>query len=142
MEVRNKVKEIISTIEDYAQKKFQFRTEIEYLMELSDKNKMQEHFDDLTFRAKFIINAYNLLMRVGTESSETTKLSIEFKKNLELASDIIRGLIRNAPDEIKIIFQERFEVNTGQNLENMFGLLQELSLIKNYFLDKRPPLIT
>lgn len=137
MEIRSTIKEVISKVENHAQQKLQFRTEIEYLMDLAERNNFKQLFDDLIFRAKFITNAYNLLSRVGAESSETTKLSIELKKNLDIAFDIIRRMISKAPDELRTIFRERFEGNDNHNRENLFGFLYELSLLKNYFLDKR-----
>ena len=135
--VRPETDAFLTTVEQSFQKKFQYRNEIGLLYECSFDRNMKQVFDDICFYAKFVSNAFAILKRTGGTTEDTEKLSNEFKESLEKVSTLIRTLIKEAPDETKQKFVQQFFSLSQENMSNFMLLLQELSRIKNYFLDKQ-----
>ena len=136
--LRPETDSFLSSVEQYVQKKFLYRNEIGLLWESAQDRNMKQVFDDICFYAKFVSNAYNILQR-GGQSDETEKLSVEFKDALEKVSTLIRTLIKEAPGEPKQQFIKHFFSLSHESMSNLIALFQELSRIKNYFLDQQRP---
>jgi len=135
--MQEKTKLLLDSVEHLAQKKFLYRVEIETFVEAAGKHGMTEALGDLTFKAKFISNAYNILNRVGGDTSETAKLAAEFKENLEQSLSLINLLLNHAPTDVRQKFNDRFAVEDPAYLNKLMILLNELSRLKNYSIDKK-----
>ncbi|MBI4811124.1 MAG: hypothetical protein HY800_06760 [Ignavibacteriales bacterium] len=136
MIIKEATKLFVSDVEKFAQKKFHFKPEIEYLLELSKENKLEQVFDELTFYAKFVSNAHNILNRTGMDGTDTVKLSDEYKLNLQRAYSLLSTLTEFAPDDVKNSFAKRIQIVSPDSVENLLSLMYELSWVKNYNLDK------
>ena len=127
----------LDAIEQYAQKKFLYRSEIGVLIRLSQQMGLWNEFEELIFLSKFISNAHSILRRAGSESSETIKLAAEYQKSIEKSSDLLKGLLKAVPEDVQNNFENKFLSVSHSGLANLLALLYELSWIKNYSLDKK-----
>ena len=127
----------LNEVEKFAQRKFQFRHEISLLVESAALHSQQHVLDEITFLAKFSVNASNILKREGAGKEETSKLEREFKQNLEKSSSLIRELISDIPDDERNMFISRFLSLTHEGMGNFMKLMYELSWLKNYSLDTK-----
>ena len=133
---RSETLSFLDEVERSAGKKFLFRDEVAFLVEASERPRMDRPFADLLFFAKFLSHASTILQRYGTQDQSTAQLSQEFTEKLGKASELIVSLIADASDDMKRQFKERFLSLSRDSMTAMLSLLQQLSWIKNYLLDK------
>ena len=126
----------LDAVERFAGKKFSYSREIALLMELAEKKKGRERFEELTFLAKFVTNASGLLKRTGPEVPDTAKLASEFRANVEKCHELLRSLLEEAPGEAQSLFTGRFLSLSRGSLDALLTLLAELSWVKNYSLER------
>jgi hypothetical protein len=140
MTLRPETESYLDGVEQFVGKQFRYRSEIGLLIELAEARTMKQVFDDITFFAKFVSNAYIILKRVGPASKDIEKMSLEFKDKLEKVSTLLRTLIKEEQTDAKQQFVTRFLSLSNDSMNNLLELLYELSWIKNYSLDqKRSP---
>jgi len=126
----------IRTVEGFAGQKFGFREEIALLYDQVLQQKRKDLFDEIIFLAKFICQALTVLRRSGKGNSETDKLSHEFQSNLDRSTTLIRALLADVPGDVKEPFEKKFLTLTYDAMDKYILFLQELSWIKNYYLDR------
>lgn len=136
MTIRPEIEAFVKAVEVFANRTFHFHYELAVLLQIATDSSMKQAFEDLTFFAKFVVNASHILKRAGVGAEETAKLSIEYQHNLEKTSNLLRTMLENAPKEFSRSFEERFLILTHPSLQNLHDLLYELSWIKNYNLDR------
>jgi hypothetical protein len=133
---RNEPRVFIDDIERAYGRKFSCRTEIELLVELAEKHSLRPVFDDMIFYAKFVTRASGILARTGPMNEETEKLSREYAESLERVSLLIKRLLKEAPQDVAGPFANRFLSLSQESVRSLMVLLQELSWVKNYILDR------
>ncbi len=136
MIIRPEIQSYLDDVETFTSRKFHYRRQIELLLELSHERAMPEVFRDIIFFSKFISNALNILKRTSINSTETEKLSVEFKDKLEKTSTLIKTLIKEAPEDVKKMFLAEFFSLSQESMNALLELLYELSWIKNYRMEK------
>src|ERR1700690_4310765 len=97
MNLQPSTESFLSDVEKFAQRKFRYRLEIGSLVELAGSLSLQRVLDDVTFYAKFLTNAFNVLQRIGKDSPDAAKLSVEFQEGIEKISTMLRTLIKEGP---------------------------------------------
>ncbi|MCX6138212.1 MAG: hypothetical protein NTV54_12030 [Ignavibacteriales bacterium] len=90
----------------------------------------------LSFHAKFIVRTSGVMARVGSQADGYEKLSVEFVENLGKARALLGELLENMPGE-KASWTIRFLQLTPEALQNLMGLLYDISWIKNWEIDHR-----
>jgi len=125
----------LDAVEEYAQKKFMYRSALNDIIRQSQNNGMEKEFENLIFLGKFISSAHSILKRAGGDSSDTIKLAAEFQKSLERSVELLKRIIEGAPDNIQRNFESDFLAPSHHNLHKILELMNELSRIKNYSLD-------
>jgi hypothetical protein len=134
--IREETRALIDNVERASGKKFLLRNDVELLCELASQHSLGSVFDDIIFYAKFASHASAILRRVGSANDEAAKLAQEFKDKLEKVSSLIKTLIGKAPEDVRKLFTDRFFSLSHESMNSLMILLQELSRVKNYFLDQ------
>ena len=137
MIISDATKLFISEIEQFTHRRFKSKSKIEYLIQLSENKDVKPIFEELIFIAKFVSNAHRLLNREGIGDFDTEKLLNEYKINIQKASSLLTEVISNAPNDVKDEFLAINKINSYQSLEDFLEFMNELSWIKNYYLDKK-----
>ena len=127
--------QFLDAVENHAGRKFQFRREVEFLIDSTGSPSASHSFEEIIFLAKFITNASNVLKRTGQSREETEKLSAEFKEKIGSVSALLAGLIGRASGDEQSSIVSRFLSPSFDSLNELLALLAELSWIKNYHLD-------
>ena len=133
---RPETEHFLDDVERYVNKKFTLRDDIGTLYELSQDRSMKQLFGDILFSSKFITHASTILQRSGVSSDETQKLSVEFKTQVEKISTLLRTIVKEAHEDVKQRFRDRYFSLSHESMSALLVLLRELSWIKNYELDK------
>lgn len=128
-------KDLIDAVEQFARRKFRYRVEVALLIDLAMSDGEKKLLDELTFHAKFVSHAFNILRRSGTLTDETNKLSAEFKNELEKTSKLLHMMVKGASEDSRNQFSARFLSLSHESMDNLLALLHDLSWIKNYSLD-------
>ena len=139
MLIHSETQTFLDAVERSAGKKFLFRYEVALLVEIAEQHALHRVLDDILFYAKFLSHASVILKRFGPSSEETAKVSQEFKEKLEQTSTLINVLLKEAPEEVKRLFAERFLSLSQASMDAFVSLLHEMSWLKNYLLDKDRP---
>jgi hypothetical protein len=90
----------------------------------------------LSFYAKFIVRASEVMKRIGSQGEGYDKLSAEFSGQMETARALLHGILEHVP-EIKVSFEERFFALTPVSFQNFVKFMQDISWIKNREIDNR-----
>lgn len=128
--------EFIRKVEQAGSTSLNYREELAFLHDLAQSNSLRAVFDEITFYAKFVVHAYGILNRVGSSGEETAKMSSEFESALAKVTGLIKEIVREAPEDEKLRFEKRFFSPSHESLAFLLKLLQDLSRIKNYMLDR------
>lgn len=126
----------LESVERHAGHKFSHRQEIGVMIECAKDPSRRDKFDDLVFSSKFLTKAYDILRRQHMDPEETEKLSQEFAAKLKLIPGLIESVISDCPPDFRKNFSDRFFPVTQDAMEQLIGLLRELSRVKNYLLDE------
>ena len=127
---------LLNNVELRSGKKFTCHVEIACLLDTAAARELPQMMEDILFYSKFITKASGILWRVGPSADETAKLAAEFRETIEKTSTLIRTLIKESPPEVKNHFVGKFLVLSQSSMETFLVLCKELSLVKNYLLDK------
>ncbi len=126
----------LDSVEKFAGRKFRHRDDIAKLIELVKGRNQEKLFDDILFLAKFISHARTIIIRVGSESEETQKLSRELHQQMDAVTRLLRTIWNDAPGDDRNAMISKYLTLDHAHLADLFSLLYELSWIKNYTLDQ------
>lgn len=129
-------KELLDAVEKSNNCKLMHRSDIAFLLDEARTKGAERAFEDILFHAKFISHAQIILKREGTGTEQTKKLSVEFQQAIETISAMITTMIQGSSSPQRAQFQSRFLSLTPESLTQFFSLLQDLTMIKNYLLDR------
>jgi hypothetical protein len=127
----------VADVERFAERKFEYFIQICWLVELATKNNKKFRLDDLMFLSKFITNAGNILERAGAVSEDITKLMTEYTGSIKKASSIVDDIILDANPEVKLLFNDFRNIDSGPSLQKFRTLIYELSWLKNYEIERK-----
>lgn len=136
MEIRREISRFIDRVNSFSHNRLQNKEDISILYQISRDEGKEEVFEDLTFHAKYIFRVYGILKRTTPDSDTYPKLSAEFKEGVEKVSTLIRTLIKEAPDDVKQRFINKYFTMTHTGLDNLISVSYDLSWVKNWHIDK------
>lgn len=127
---------ILSDIRTLAAGRLHFPEEVAVLVRACAGVECWQDVLTLSFHAKFIVRASEVMKRIGTQGEGYDKLSAEFSGQMETARALLHGILEHVP-EIKVSFEERFFALTPVSFQNFVKFMQDISWIKNREIDNR-----
>jgi hypothetical protein len=127
---------ILADIRTLAAGKLRFPDELSTLVRSCAGSERWQDVLTLSFHAKFIVRASEVMKRIGSQGEGYDKLSDEFSGQMETARALLHGILEHVP-EIKVSFEERFFALTPVSLQNFLKFMQDISWIKNREIDNR-----
>ncbi len=132
-----KTRSLLDEVERYKGRSFALRNDVGLLVEFAASQSRQYLLNDITFTAKFVSNAMNILRRTGSGNEQTAKLENELGNNLKRVTDLMLELTAQGPSPEVEDFRARYlSPGTARSAELM-RLLSELSWLKDYALERR-----
>lgn len=135
--ISEKTLQLLDNVERFAQRKFQFRSQVSALIEIARARQQEKVLEDIIFLAKFLRNAHALIQRIGPAGEGYPKLSTEFQESLEKFSTLLKTIVKESPEDVKNSFRQLFFSLSRQSLENLIQFSADLSWIKNYTIDMK-----
>jgi hypothetical protein len=137
MVISKETASLVSSLQNFARERIHHPDDLASLIELSRLFRHDQELDDLTFLAKFLVNASAVMTRIGKNGEGYEKLAHEFAENLEKALTLIRLLVKEAPDDAKRRFTTGYFNMTPEAMERLMQLLHDISWLKNWNIDHR-----
>jgi len=136
MEFSDKTKILLEEIEKHSGEKITHFDTVGVLIDLSEDNN-GKLFNDLIFSAKYLKGLSTILNKEIDSDTTRMNLTKEFQDNLALFINQISDLIDSGNIEIKQNFQNKYFEPKPEILFNLFALINDLTLVKNYFNDQK-----
>lgn len=127
---------ILADIRTLAVGRLHFPEELASLVRACAGSERWQDVMTLSFHAKFIVRASEVMKRIGSQGEGYDKLFDEFSGQMETARALLHGILEHVP-EIKISFDEIFFALTPVSFQNFVKFMQDISWIKNREIDNR-----
>jgi hypothetical protein len=138
MAIRPETSEFLHELERSSNRKLLFPNDLGQLLESARHHELMEAFDEAIFYAKFITRSTAVMKRIGSDGEGFDKLSAEVGTGIEKASNLLKSLSVKCSAEVASRHSSLFFSMNHEALENLMGLFADLTLVKNWVLDKKP----
>ncbi len=136
MEFSDNTKILLKEIEKHSGEKIMNFDDIGVLFDLSAENN-EKIFDDLIFTAKYLKGLSTVLNKEIDSNTTRMNLTKEFQENLAFLIKYISDIIDSGNIQIKENFQKKYFEPKPEILFNLFDLINDLTLVKNYYNDQK-----
>jgi len=121
----------------YAKKELQHANILGMLIDHARQADRWPAMEEISFYAKFITKAHDLMFRIGRDGEGYDKISAEFEKSATTVQSRLKELVSSMPQDRRTNFEETF-LNLDQgSLTRLMGLLNDLAWVKNWMVDGR-----
>ena len=138
MAVRPQTLDFIRELERSSNHKLFFPDDVGCLLEAARQHQKMEAFEEAIFLAKFITKSAGVMKRIGPDGDGYDKLSSEVQAGIQKASSLLRKISESCPDNVGQLQSTMFFVMSHEALERLMRLFADLTLVKNWVLDKKP----
>jgi len=129
--------DLILDIKEFSGGKLKNEFELSALIEFTHTNKSDISFNDIIFKAKFL-KGLAKVMAVSVESKENSeKFMTEYTTELKKLTELIQKGLQKSDPLILNTFKNKYFDLTPESFINMNFLIEDLSVCKDYFNDKR-----
>jgi hypothetical protein len=135
MKIHAEITDFIESVDAYSRHRLTHKEDLAVLMQVSRDEGKAAVFDDLTFHAKYIHRIFGIMKRTPPDSDAYPKIAQEFRDGIEKVTTMMRTLMKEAPDDVKREFTEKFFSMKHESLENLLSVAYDLSWIKNWNID-------
>lgn len=137
MIISDKTRELIFGLREYSQNTLSDFNDISILLENVFYSDAKDKFLDLIFKAKFLNGMLTIFADDRIEQSNKEKVSDEFQVQLSGFIDEFKELTNNFKEQQdKDFFERKYFKLTPDALGNNIRLIKDLTICKNFFLDK------
>ncbi len=136
MIISEKTRNLIFEIREYSGNTLSDFNDVSVLLENAFYSDKRSKFMDLIFKAKFLNGMLTIFADDTKEQSTKEKISDEFQIQLSKFIEEFRSLTENFKPEDKDFFEKKYFQLTPDSLGNNIRLLKDLTICKNFFLDK------
>lgn len=128
--------QLLNSVEATIQRKFLYREHILWLLTLSENEAKKGCFEEILFSSKFLSRAGEIFGREGMEHQTLEPLRKEFQVHVEKLHELLHVLMNEADEPQQGVFVSRFLAMTPESIGQLLALAQELTWLKNYYLDQ------
>jgi hypothetical protein len=150
MEISKTTKGKIEELNKFSGSKIKNPDDLSLLLEISQKSEKEKLFSDLQFTAKYL-NGLGKILHTNISAATNpkgngkpvsaeearAKVMDEFKANMKKLTEQIAEYIKDADEESKKEFEEKFLSLNQQSLQNLTTLIYDLSWMKMFVNTKR-----
>lgn len=129
--------ELIFDLKEYSSANIKNVEDLSRIIELTYSNNNEKEFLKIIFQGKYLKGLKNVLGKKIDDKNTRIKLTDEFKSNLENLSSKISTIVERADKELSHKFKIKFFNLTQECMTNYMSLIEDFSICKNYFNDKK-----
>lgn len=136
MIISEKTRNLIFEIREYSENTLSDFNDVSILLENIFYSGDREKFLNLIFKAKFLARMFGIFANDEIEHSTKEKISGEFESQLADFIEEFKKLTENFAQNEKEYFEKKYFQISPYSLGNNVKLLKDLTIVKNFFLDK------
>ncbi len=136
MIISEKTRELLFEIREYSENTLSDFNDVSILIENVFYSEDTQKFLDLIFKAKFLNGMLTIFADDSKEQSTKEKISDEFQVQLTGFINEFKSLTENFTQQDKDFFARKYFQLTPDSLGNNIKLVKDLTICKNFFLDK------
>ncbi len=136
MIISEQTRDLIFEIREYSENTLSDFNDVSILLENIFFTDDKQKFLDLIFKAKFLSGMLGIFANDAIEQSNKEKISEEFQVQLNDFINDFKGLTGKFESNEKNFFEKKYFQLTPDSLGNNIKLVKDLSICKNFFLDK------
>jgi hypothetical protein len=129
--------ELIINLKEYSSDNIKNVEDLSWIIELTYSNNNEKEFLEIIFQGKYLKGLKNVLGKNIDDENTIVKLTDEFKSNLEKLSSKISTIIERADKELTHSFKNKYFNLTQECMTNYMTLIDDFSICKNYFNDRK-----
>jgi hypothetical protein len=138
MAVHPQTLDFLSDLERFSNHKLSFPNEVGLLLETARQHQQMDIFEQAIFLAKFITKSAAVMKRIGPEGDGYDKISSEVHAGIQKASSHLKKISEGCPADVRQLHSTMFFAMNHEALERLMSLFADLTLVKNWLLDKKP----
>jgi hypothetical protein len=138
MDVRPQTRDFIRELERSSNHKLFFPSDVGQLLDAARRDQKMEVFEEAIFLAKFVTKSAGVMKRIGPDGDGYEKLSSEVEAGLQKASSLLKGVSQGCSDDVRQSQSTMFFAMSYEAVEQLMRLFADLTLVKNWVLDKKP----
>ena len=135
MSLRPETIQFLIDLESFSSRKLAYKEEIGALLDEAQASGRIQVFEDLVFFAKFLSKSYDIMKRIGPDGEGYGKLAGEFQLTVEKSTTLVKTLVKDSPEDLKLRFSGAFFRLDPESLSALMNLMRELAWVKNWMLD-------
>ncbi len=136
MIISEKTRELLFEIREYSENTLSDFNDVSVLIENVFYSEDKQNFLDLIFKAKFLNGMLTIFADHSKEQSTKEKISDEFQVQLTGFINEFKSLTVKFSQQDKDFFERKYFQLTPDSLGNNIKLVKDLTICKNFFLDK------
>lgn len=126
---------LLATLDAMSAGTLTYRIDVGTLLQLGSSAGREQVLDTLSFHAKFVSQAHDIMKRIGKDAEGYRALEQEFGRSLQDAASLLRDLVGGASEEEKEHFAVTYFSVSHKGLDNLLALLRDLRWYKNWRID-------
>ena len=136
MIISEKTRDLLFEIREYSGNTLSDFNDVSVLIENVFYSESKQKFLNFIFKAKFLNGMLTIFADDSKEQSTKEKISDEFLVQLSGFINEFKSLIENFSQQDKDFFKKKYFQLTPDSLGNNIKLIKDLTICKNFFLDK------
>lgn len=136
MIISEKTRDLIFEIREYSGNTLSDFNDVSILLENVFYSEQRQKFLDLIFKAKFLNGMLTIFADDTKDQNTKEKISEEFQIQLSGFINEFKTLTENFSQQDKDFFEKKYFQLTADSLGNSIKFIKDLTILKNFFLDK------
>lgn len=133
MDFENEVKDLIFNINEYSERSIKNIYEVSVLMDSALSLGKNKEFKELIFTAKYVNGLKSVLSNRSINVDKyMEKIFDEFNQNLQKFFELMKTVIADCDGNAVKYFNDKYFQMNQENIVNGMGLIEDLSLCKEY----------
>ncbi len=129
--------DLILDIKEFSGGKLRNEFELSALIEYTINKDNRSKFDDIIFHAKFLKGLAKVMSGYNESEDKAEKLLSEYTSELKVITGLIESVLSMTEPIIKDSFNKKYFELTPECFMNLNLFLEDLSLCKDYFNDRK-----
>ena len=139
IEISPATQTLLETLAGFSGNRISRPHDLGVLLETGSREENRPLLEELSFLAKFVRRAYQIMERIGRDAEGYGRLESEFRENLGKAGELIRTLAARGSSEESKSFEKEYFALTHEALTNLLALMYDLEWYKNWQIDHKEP---
>ncbi len=119
----------------HAKKELHHPTTVGMMIDHARRGDHWPLIEEISFYAKFMTKAHDLMQRIGREGEGYDKINAEFERSATTVQSRLKELIADMDDDLRHNIENTFLTLDQKSFTEFLGLLNDFTWLKNWMVD-------